>query len=149
MKPYICFAIVTLILMSCETKKASPPHIGTWQLISATIIEKGDTIVTDYSKDKKFIKIITDSHFAFIGHDLSKGKDSAAFFTSGAGSFTLADSTYSEHLEFCSDRAWENNDFKFTITIRNDTLVQMGIEKIESAGVDRLNVEKYVRMKNK
>jgi hypothetical protein len=28
---------------------------------------------------------------------------------------------------------WEGNDFHFTITINNDTLVQQGIEKIDSS----------------
>ena len=53
-----------------------------------------------------------------------------------------------EHLEYCNDRQWEGNDFAFTITIKNDTLVQTGIEKVESAGVNRLNIERYVRIKN-
>jgi len=82
-----------------------------------------------------------------VGHDLSKGKDSAAFYTSGAGTYTLADSTYTEHLQFCSDRAWEGNDFTFTVSIRNDSLTQTGIEKIEKINVNRLNIERYVRTK--
>ena len=147
MKLFTSFALVIFILLSCETKKSPSPLIGTWQLISGTLIEKNDTVVTDYTKNKKFIKIINDSHFAFITHDLSKGKDSAAFFSAGGGSYTLADSLYTEHLEFCNDRAWENTDFHFTITISNDTLVQKGIEKVEGAGIDRLNIEKYVRVK--
>lgn len=134
--------------LSCKTKNSSFPLIGTWQLISGTLIERNDTIVTDYTKNKKFIKIINDAHFAFISHDLNKGKDSAAFFSAGGGNYTLTDSLYTEHLEFCSDRAWENNDFHFTISISNDTLVQRGMEKVESAGIDRLNIEKYVRVKN-
>ena len=44
-------------------------------------------------------------------------------------------------------KVWENNDFKFTVSIKNDTLIQTGIEKVEKAGVDRLNIEKYVRLK--
>jgi hypothetical protein len=35
------------------------------------------TTVTDYLKDKSFIKLLTKQHFAFMGHDLNKGKDSA------------------------------------------------------------------------
>jgi hypothetical protein len=49
-------------------------------------------------------------------------------------------------LEYCSARNWEDNDFTFTITISADTLIQKGIEKVESAGVDRVNIEKYVRL---
>ncbi len=53
---------------------------------------------------------------------------------------------YTEFLEYCNDRQWENNKFDFTITIKNDTLTQKGIEKIDSLGVNRVNIEKYVRI---
>jgi len=143
----VLFAFI--VRFSCKTNQSSPPRqlAGTWQLFSAILIEKGDTTITDYTKDKKFIKVINDSHFSFISHDLNKGKDSLANFSAGAGTYKLVDSSYTEHLEFCNAREWENNDFHFTISIRNDTLIQTGIEKVESAGVNRLNIEKYVRVK--
>ena len=148
MKLVATVAIISIILLSCETKKAGLPINGTWKLITGTLIENNNTTVTDYTKDKSFIKIINDSHFSFLGHDLKKGADSAsAFYTSGGGSYTLTDSTYTERLEYCSDRAWEQNEFKFTVTINNDTLVQKGIEKVEATGVNRMNIEKYVRVK--
>ena len=143
---------LSLILSACsgkidtDIKKGVLPIIGTWKLYSATLIEKGDTTITDYSKDRSFIKIINNSHFAFIQHDLKQGKDSTASFSSGAGTYELKDKTYTEHLEYCSDRQWEGHDFTFNITIKNDTLVQSGVEIIESAGINRLNIEKYVRV---
>jgi hypothetical protein len=138
--------IITTICSSC-TKETKHPIEGTWQLITGTLIEKGDTTITDYTKNISFIKIINDSHFAFLQHDLKKGKDSTAIFSSGGGKYTINDSLYTESLEYCSAREWENNDFKFNYVIKNDTLVQKGIEKIESQGVDRVNIEKYVRIK--
>jgi hypothetical protein len=142
------------LLLSCATKTQTDvvtqtglPITGTWQLISGTTIEKGDTTVTYYTKNLSFIKIINDTHFAFLKHDLTKGKDSSASFGAGGGHYTLKDSTYTERLEYCSDREWEGNDFPFTITITNDTLVQQGVEKVEGAGVNRLNIERYVRLK--
>lgn len=153
MKISIGFILISIALISCEDRAKQStqivtPLIGTWQLISGTLIEKGDTAVTDYTKNLSFIKIINDTHFAFLEHDLAKGKDSPAVFVSGGGSYSLADSIYTEHLEYCSDRQWEGNDFKFTITIKNDTLIQSGIEKIEDAGINRVNIEKYVRIKS-
>jgi hypothetical protein len=150
----IGFVLVSVVLLSCSVKTRheetgkSMPIVGTWRLLSGTLIEKGDTVVTDYTKDLSFIKIINDSHFAFFSHDLKNGKDSLDVFSAGSGTYVLVDSTYTEHLEYCSAREWENHDFKFTLTLKNDTLVQQGIEVIEDAGVNRLNIEKYVRMKN-
>jgi hypothetical protein len=143
-----------LILLSCTgktddnvQKPSHPAIIGTWQLITGTVIENGDTTVTDYTKNISFLKIINDTHFAFLQHDVKKGKDTVAVFASGGGTYLLKDSLYTEHLAYCSARNWEGNDFSFTISIKNDTLIQSGIEKVETAGVNRINIEKYVRIK--
>jgi hypothetical protein len=148
----VLFVLVSLF--SCNGKATTgaekedqAPIAGTWKLITGTLIEKGDTTVTDYTKNTSFIKIINNTHFAFLQHDLSKGKDSTAAFSSGGGTYSLKDSIYTEHLEYCTAREWEGSDFPFTIEINNDTLVQRGVEKVVSAGVDRLNIEKYVRVK--
>ena len=144
-------AILTLGLSiySCKPAATKENKIqGTWKLLSGTLIEKGDTTVTSYSTNLSFIKIINEDHFAFMQHDLNKGKDSAAAFSAGGGAYTLTDSTYTEQLEYCSAREWEGNKFVFTVSISNDTLVQSGIEKIDSRGVNRLNLEKYVRLNN-
>ena len=151
MKQAITYTLVIFLLVSCAAKKedasAALPITGTWQLLSGTLVEKGDTVVTDYTKKVSFIKIINHTHFAFLQHDLSKGKDSAAVFAAGGGSYTLKDSTYTEHLAYCNAREWEGNDFSFTVTLQNDTLIQRGIEKVAATGVNRLNIEKYVRVK--
>jgi hypothetical protein len=132
--------------MNGKLSKQSPVITGTWKLLTGTLIEKGDTIVTHYDKKVSFIKIINDTHFAFLQHDLKKGQDSAAVFVAGGGRYSLTDSTYTEHLEYCSARSWEGNDFKFNVSVRGDTLIQSGIEKIESEGVNRINIEKYIRV---
>jgi|SRR5664279_170896 len=154
MKLLTIAAFVLLTLQGCDinqekTRSAAPdnPLIGTWELVTGTTIQGKDTTTTDYTKGKKFIKIIDATHFAFVGHDLSKGKDTASFYSSGAGTYTLSDSMYTEHLQFCSDRAWEGNDFVFTISFQNDMFTQTGIEKIDSIKVNRLNIERYVRVK--
>ncbi|OQP52771.1 hypothetical protein A4H97_24000 [Niastella yeongjuensis] len=140
--------ITWLFYASCTTKKAPAAITGTWRLLIGTLIEKGDTTVTDYTSNKQFIKIINDTHFAFLSHDLNKGKDSAnALFTAGGGKYSIKDSIYTEHLEYCNAREWENNDFTFTVSIKNDTLIQQGVEKIEGSNINRLNIEKYVRLR--
>ncbi len=155
MKVLTVAAFVLFAFASCESghpdEKMPPPAanpiVGTWSLVSGTTIQGKDTTVTDYTKGRKFLKIINGTHFAFVGHDLNKGKDSTAFYTSGAGTYTLTDTSYTEHLEFCNDRAWEGNDFTFTIVVTSDSLTQTGIEKVEKINVNRLNIERYVRVK--
>jgi hypothetical protein len=117
--------------------------------LTGTLIEKGDTTITDYTKGRSFVKIINASHFAFITHDLSKGKDSlSAEFSAGAGTYSLKGNSYTEHLEYCNAREWEDHDFTFTVAISGDTLIQSGVEKIEAQGINRMNTEKYIRVKN-
>ncbi len=148
----------TLLLFSCTLMFActegrveaskdalTNPITGTWKLLKTTTIENGDTTVTDYNQNVSFIKIINKSHFAFLQHDLNKGKDSTALFVSGGGRYTLTGNIYKEHLEYCSAREWEGHDFTFNIQLKNDTLIQSGVEKVASAGVDRVTVEKYIR----
>lgn len=151
---FTALVLIALSLNACKPEEkenasaAKPAELqGTWKLLSGTLIEKGDTTVTNYTDNVSFIKVINDSHFAFLQHDLKKGKDSTASFSAGGGVYMLKDSAYTEKLEYCSAREWEGNEFHFTISIHNDTLVQRGVEKVEAAGVDRINIEKYVRMK--
>src|SRR6516225_1951766 len=112
----ITFVLAVVSLISCETKKEQNlsrtiPITGTWKLMKGILIEKNDTTITDYTKNASFIKVINDTHFTFLNHDLEKGKGAAPVFSSGGGGYSLRDSLYTEHLEYCSDRQWEGNDF--------------------------------------
>ena len=153
MKLVLTFFLIALCLSACDNPKNDQdqtgdilPIEGTWQLISGTIVENGDTSVTDYTKNQSMVKIINDTHFSFLSHDLNKGKDSVAVFAAGGGRYTLSGDQYTEHLEYCSYREWEGNDFPFTVTIQGDTLTQRGVEKVENLGVERLNIEKYKKV---
>jgi hypothetical protein len=145
MKTLLLSLVVIGITASCSNEKSGVE--GTWKLLSGTIIERGDTTTTDYTKDRSMIKVINATHFSFLNHDLNHGKDSTGFFSAGGGRYELKGDQYTEHLEYCNDRNWEGHDFNFKIEITNDTLVQTGVEKIESQGIERLNIEKYVRVK--
>src|SRR5688572_16832177 len=143
MKIRTVYALVACLLWSCDSpkntaqQKQDPSALeGTWQLMSGTIIEKGDTTFTDYTGNQSMIKIINATHFAFLNHDLKKGKDSTAAFSAGGGVYTLDGNQYTEYLEYCSAREWEGNTFQFTVTVEGDTLTQRGIEKIENLGVE-------------
>ena len=152
----IAVAAITLLAIACNNPEKTKVGesvsdigsiSGTWQLISGTLVEGGDSVVTDYTRGISMIKVINDTHFAFLNHDLRHGRDSIASFSAGGGLYTLTGNHYTEFLEYCSAREWEGNEFHFTIEMRNDTLIQRGIEKIEGIGVDRLNIEVYHRVK--
>jgi len=151
MKKVFPILIFLMIIAACTESQKREPQIadevslkGTWKLLTGILIEKGDTVVTDYTTDKSFIKIINDSHFAFLSHTLRKDTTD---FSAGGGSYTLTGNNYTEHLEYCNAKEWEGHDFSFTVTITGDTLVQTGVEKIEAQGIDRINTEKYIRYK--
>jgi len=146
MKPF--FGIIALLFVFCACEKQSTSSLeGTWQLISATSTEKDSTFST-FNPKVKMVKIINASHFAFLSHDITGAKDSTrAAYTAGGGTYTLKDSLYSENLEYFIDPQWENHKFEFVVKIQNDTLVQKGVEKLEKLGIDRVIVEKYVRLK--
>ncbi|MEA5260775.1 hypothetical protein VB264_23450 [Arcicella aquatica] len=135
-------------MFACKVKeKESLPIIGTWELVSAETIEK-DTSFSTFNSKVKMIKIINPSHFAFLSHPIAK-QDSAITFIAGGGEYTLVDSVYTENLEYFVDKNWENNKFSFVVKIQNDTLMQKGVEKLEKLGIDRIIVEKYIRVKIK
>lgn len=155
MKVSISILIISILLASCgfknndaEMKPKPLPIAGTWRLLTGTVIQNGDTTVTDYTKNISFIKIINDTHFAFLKHNTVHAKDSSNEFDSGGGRYTLKDSAYTEYLDYCLEKEWEGHKFDFTISINNDTLIQTGMEKIDGTNINRLNVEKYVRLRN-
>ena len=139
-----------VLLFSCqsgnspEKPQEANPLIGTWKLIEGRLTENGQTTVTGYTGDTSFIKVINPTHFAFLQHDSKK--DSTGFFSAGGGHYTLQDSIYTEHLEYCNARSWEEHAFPFTVKIKGDTLIQSGVEKIDSLGINRVNTEVYIKV---
>ncbi len=121
--------------------------IGTWELVSNTI-HRGDSVIDEDLTGSRMIKIINETHFAFLNHDLKKGEDSTLVkFVAGGGSYILNGNKYQENLEYCNFRTWENHDFEFEIQFKGDTLVQSGIEKSDELGVAQKIIETYVRTK--
>ncbi|SHN37033.1 hypothetical protein SAMN05216524_11452 [Mucilaginibacter sp. OK098] len=140
-------------LMACnnpaEKKEpvATNPIIGTWHLVSGATISKGQSQANSYPKDQEMIKVINETHFAFLNHIINTAKDSSNKFDAGGGRYTLKGDQYTEHLDYYKDKAWEGKPFTFTITFSGDTLIQKGVEKVEGTGIDRIVIEKYLKVK--
>ncbi len=153
MKYIPLIAIVVASLLSCNEKKepsaasTTSPLNGTWKLISAKSVENKDTTITAPVAGQETIKIFNDSYFAFFTHDLKHGTDSPKVYGSGSGTYTLVNDVYSEHLEYCTYREWEDKDFSFVMQIKKDTIIQNGIEKIDSLNINHEIIETYVRIR--
>ncbi|WP_025143543.1 hypothetical protein [Pedobacter jeongneungensis] len=148
MRLNILMLFAVLSLLACANKNENKKDLdiqGTWQLISATTIDKGKSETTDYSGKLKMIKLFNNSHFAFLKHSLDP-KDTTSF-DAGGGTFILKGEDYTEHLEYYKNKNWEGKSFNFKLAIHQDTLIQKGVEKVEAAGVDRVIIEKYIRVK--
>jgi hypothetical protein len=141
------------ILVACTNENDKKNELtaqlqGSWRLRSAITVENGQEKFSDYSKDQEMIKIINGTHFSFLKHDLKLNKEGENNFDAGGGRYKLVGEEYTEFLDFYNDKNWEGKSFNFKIKIQNDTLVQTGIEKVESAGVDRTITERYVKIKD-
>jgi hypothetical protein len=141
---YLIASSLLLCLSACTQHDTSPALRlnGTWQLISGMTITGKDTV--PYATDFRMIKVINDTHFAFLRHDKNPPKDSSNHFDAGGGIYTLSGNQYTEHLDYYGDRNWEGKPFTFTLELRGDTLVQTGIEKVDAAHIDHIIIEKYV-----
>lgn len=152
MKSKLLFlALIMITLGSCtssntSTNRSSIQLQGTWQLLSATTVTKGESTHTDYTKDQRMIKIINDSHFAFLKHDLKLNKEGKNNFDAGGGRYTLNGDQYVEFLDYYNDKNWEGKKFTFQLSMLNDTLIQTGIEKVSGTKIDRTITEKYLRI---
>jgi len=89
---------------------------GTWELVSGQPLPKG-------ARD---IKIISEGHFIFVAYDTENGKP----LYTGGGTYILNGSSYSEHVDFASDKistGLVGKDQSFTIKVDGDTFIQSGI----------------------
>ncbi|HZP59083.1 MAG TPA: hypothetical protein VFB27_02080, partial [Opitutaceae bacterium] len=95
-----------------QTKNS--PLDGTWELLSGQPLPQG-------ARD---IKIIAGGHVIFVAYDSATGKP----LYTGGGTFTLKENSYTEHLDFASERisALIGKDQPFTIKMDGDTFTQTG-----------------------
>ena len=147
MRILLALIVVTCFIMGCSDRKrdssVKEENVikGTWKLVYGDIKE-GDSIQIKDLTNTKFIKIINNSHFAFF----NQNKDSEEDFYGGAGTYTLIGSNYAEKLEFIGSKSIRGHEFSFIIEFKGDTLIQHGLEEVETANIKRYIVEKYVRL---
>ena len=147
--------LAAIALASCNPKPAATvvadvpvsPMVGTWKLVSAVTVTKGDTLKDYPVSNQEMIKILNGTHFAFMRHDLTHGKGKDATYTAGGGTYDFKGDKYTEHLAYLNARDWEGRSFDFTVQFKHDTLIQKGIEKIDSLNINHEIIETYVKLK--
>lgn len=151
MKKIIALLTIILVLFGCSDYSFSSESnnepldkaiIGTWKLVYSKISTQDSTTIKDLSTSE-FIKIINKTHFAFFNQNVS----SSDGFYAGAGTYTLKGNDYIEVLDFIANEDFRGHTFPFSIEIKGDTLIQSGLEEIESANIKRFIVEKYIKLK--
>jgi hypothetical protein len=87
---------------------------GTWELLSGQPLPKGG----------RDIKILSEGHFMFAAYDTNSGQP---FYAAG-GTYILNGSSYTEHMDFASDKiaGLVGNDQSFTVKLDGDTFTQRG-----------------------
>lgn len=151
LKTGVIIGFATLIAINCSQNtnkhQLKEKLIGTWNLISSETHIK-DSVINENLDGKKMIKIITDSHFAFLYHDLKQGKDSTTnTFVSGGGTCSFTDTSYTENLDYCNYREWEGLKVNFKVMLSNDTLTLQGKESKSDIEVNQYIIEKYTKLK--
>ena len=123
----ICLAVVgvTFISGSIAASSAKPACrvTGVWEL---TGITRGGKPVTGLNHQRK---IVTKGHFMWINQasrrdtlPLKTAADSLLYYrvAGGAGTYSLAGRSYTEHIEYFIDPAWIGTHFKATCRTEGD-----------------------------
>jgi hypothetical protein len=122
-KTLFAFAIVIVIAAAAFV---APSHLhrrstmtsqlnGAWELVSGQPLPKG-------ARD---MKIISEGHFMFTAYDTQTGKP----LYSAGGTYVLAGSSYTEHMDFASDKIAAGligKDQQFTVKVDGDGFTQTG-----------------------
>ena len=90
------------------------PLDGTWELVSGQPLPQG-------ARD---IKIISGGHFIFVAYETGNGKP----LYTGGGTYVLNGNSYTEHMEFASEKIGElaGKEQAFTVKVDGDSFTQSG-----------------------
>ncbi len=142
MKNFSCFILIIFVLSQCKTTKNDKESLleGSWKMVYADSKENDSLKIKDLSTTT-FIKIINKTHFAFFNQN---AKNENAFY-SGGGTYIFNKNNYKETLLFTNYKPIRNQKFSFTVELKNDTLIQKGVEEIKSENKKRFITEKYIK----
>ena len=131
----ISLVLLVTLFVSCATEKKNKLE-GVWELVSAKSTSP-DTTIEITQADWKQIKVVTKSHFVWIGQEPNRAKflkggiDSellaaAKTFGAGGGTYTLEGDTYTEHIEFFLEPNYVDTSIPFKCQIEGDQWIHSG-----------------------
>jgi hypothetical protein len=139
-------------LLSCAPEKKNKLE-GVWELVSAKYTIP-DTTYESTQANWTQIKLITKSHFAFVGekpnrpHHKGWGTDSerlaaADAFLAGGGTYTLEGDTYTEHVEYFLTPNYVPVSMSFKCQVEGDQWILTGKLPTKSLGIADYDMELY------
>ena len=144
--------LLLALLVNCAGERESKLE-GVWELVSAKYTSPDTTIVTTPT-DWKQIKVITKSHFVFVGQEPVRGKfrgiptdaellAAARTFFAGGGTYTLVGDTYTENLQFFFNPNYVGHSVPYKCQMEGDRWIQSGIYPAKSIGLKEHDMELY------
>ncbi len=148
----ILVTLLLVLLSSCATEKRSPLE-GVWELVSAEWTTP-DTTLKFTPADWSQIKVITKSHFVFVGQEPNRVKISGAqsdaelismarTFFGGGGTYSLEGDTCTETLQYFSNPNYLSASVSYKVEIEGTQLIQSGTYPAKSIGLEEYDVELY------
>jgi hypothetical protein len=144
--------LIALLLVGCGEEKKGKLE-GVWELVSARFTSPDTTIVTTPTEWKQ-VKVITRSHFAFVGQEPDRamfhGKptdaellSAARTFFAGGGTYTLVGDTYTENIQFFFYPNYVGHSIAFKSQIEGDRWIMSGTYPAKSIGLEEHEMELY------
>lgn len=143
--------LLLAVLISCTPQNTNPLE-GVWKLESASYTTP-DTTTTVSGEDWNQIKILTESHFAFLGQGTDRedftegGTDSELLaavqsFQAGGGTYTVDGDTYTEHIDYflTPNVAGVSLEFNYEMD-GEDRWIQTGTLPMSELGLQQYDTE--------
>jgi Lipocalin-like domain len=154
----LSLAIVIAAAMGLQAYAEDKPGSleGAWELVDAKNVPADPSFSLTKTRQ---IKILTKTHWAFLGQDRlpAKTKPSAAeltaagkSFSAGGGTYKLEGDSYTEHIEFFVVPKFVGTSITFKIKWQGDEWIQTGTLPLKALGLSDHDVqitEKYRRIK--
>ncbi len=140
------FLLCTVACIECNKEEKNSLE-GVWQLVSTKPLKPDGSIDSLSPDDWQMMKIITQSHFAFVEQAPNRPKftrggtdeelcEAAKNFFGGGGTYTLEENTYTEHIKIFLNPSYVNVKVPFTVEfVNNDLWTQKGVLPVKELGL--------------